>query len=84
MEGCAPSHTSPRTPPRVRYLCLFLHCTLPAFLSVGTDHAASLEPAGLGKMCRDLVATHEAFTLKPSDILEIETEQRNKLKYRKQ
>jgi len=50
----------------------------------GTDHAASLEPAGLGKMCRDLVATHEALTLKPSDILEIETEQRNKLKYRKQ
>jgi len=35
-------------------------------------------------MCRDLVATHEALTLKPSDILEIETEQRNKLKYRKQ
>merc|ERR1719469_1661528 len=50
----------------------------------GTDHAASLEPAGPGKMCRDLVATHEALTLKPSDILEIETEQRNKLKYRKQ
>merc|ERR1711924_356801 len=50
----------------------------------GTDHAASLEPAGLGKMCRDLVATHEALTLKSNDILEIETEQRNKLKYRKQ
>ena len=62
----------------------FSGSTLPAFLSAGTDHAASLEPAGLGKMCRDLVATHEAFTLKPSDILEIETEQRNKLKYRKQ
>jgi sialic acid synthase len=56
----------------------------PARLCAGTDHAASLEPAGLGKMCRDLVATHEALTLKPSDILEIETEQRNKLKYRKQ
>ena len=38
----------------------------------------------LGKMCRDLVATHEALTLKSNDILEIETEQRNKLKYRKQ
>merc|ERR1719333_1763942 len=50
----------------------------------GTDHSASLEPAGLGKMCRDLVATHEALTLKSNDILEIETEQRNKLKYRKQ
>ena len=59
-------------------------CILPALLSAGTDHAASLEPAGLGKMCRDLVATHEALTLKPSDILKIETEQRNKLKYRKQ
>ena len=69
----APSRGAPpRTPP------------LPALLSAGTDHAASLEPAGLGKMCRDLVATHEALTLKPSDILEIETEQRNKLKYRKQ
>ena len=56
----------------------------PALLSAGTDHAASLEPAGLGKMCRDLVATHEALTLKSNDILEIETEQRNKLKYRKQ
>ena len=55
-----------------------------SFVFDDTDHAASLEPAGLGKMCRDLVATHEALTLKPSDILEIETEQRNKLKYRKQ
>jgi N-acetylneuraminate synthase len=49
----------------------------------GTDHAASLEPAGLGKMCRDLVATYEALTMKASDVLEIENEQRNKLKYRK-
>merc|ERR1711998_139822 len=49
----------------------------------GTDHAASLEPAGLGKMCRDLVATYEALTMKSSDVLEIENEQRNKLKYRK-
>mmetsp|Transcript_13839 Transcript_13839/g.18488 ORF Transcript_13839/g.18488 Transcript_13839/m.18488 type:complete len:275 (+) Transcript_13839:181-1005(+) len=49
----------------------------------GTDHAASLEPAGLGKMCRDLVATHQALSLKKTDILEIEDAQRNKLKYRK-
>jgi len=49
----------------------------------GTDHAASLEPAGLGKMCRDLVATYEALTMKSTDVLEIEEEQRNKLKYRK-
>ena len=50
----------------------------------GTDHAASLEPAGLGKMCRDLVATYEALTYKATDVLDIEEEQRNKLKFRKQ
>jgi len=50
----------------------------------GTDHAASLEPAGLGKLCRDLVATYEALTLKKTEVLDIETEQREKLKFRKQ
>ena len=49
----------------------------------GTDHAASLEPAGLGKLARDLEATHKALRYKESDILEIEQEQRDKLKYRK-
>jgi len=49
----------------------------------GTDHAASLEPAGLGKMCRDLHATWEALSYKGTEVLEIETEQRDKLKYRK-
>ncbi len=49
----------------------------------GTDHAASLEPAGFGKLCRDLVATHKALNYKESDILEIEQIQRDKLKYRK-
>jgi len=49
----------------------------------GTDHAASLEPPGLEKLCRDLKATHEALALKATDILEIEDEQRAKLKYRK-
>jgi N-acetylneuraminate synthase len=49
----------------------------------GTDHAASLEPAGLGKLCRDLAGTHDALTLKATDVLEIENEQRDKLKYRK-
>lgn len=49
----------------------------------GTDHAASLEPAGLGKLCRDLVATHASLTYKQTEVLEIESEQRDKLKYRK-
>merc|ERR1719502_1006327 len=49
----------------------------------GTDHAASLEPAGLGKLCRDLDATYEALSMKATEVLDIETEQRDKLKYRK-
>ncbi|MFK7810822.1 MAG: N-acetylneuraminate synthase family protein, partial [Saprospiraceae bacterium] len=49
----------------------------------GTDHAASLEPAGFGKLCRDLKATCKALTYKESDILDIEKVQRDKLKYRK-
>merc|ERR1711924_131121 len=35
----------------------------------GTDHAASLEPAGLGKLCRDLQATYKAMTYKKAEIL---------------
>ena len=46
----------------------------------GTDHAASLEPTGLAKLVRDLEATHLALTHKSAEILEIELEQRNKLK----
>lgn len=49
----------------------------------GTDHAASLEPMGLRKLCRDLRATHKALAYKSQDILEIEEEQRKKLKYKK-
>lgn len=49
----------------------------------GTDHAASLEPAGMRKLCRDLKATFEALNYKDSEILEIEQVQRDKLKYRK-
>lgn len=49
----------------------------------GTDHAASLEPAGLRKLCRDLGATYESLTFKSEDILDIEKVQRDKLKYRK-
>merc|ERR1712125_142437 len=47
----------------------------------GTDHAASLEPAGLSKLCRDLKAVHTAMTYKESDILPIEKAQRAKLKW---
>ncbi len=49
----------------------------------GTDHAASLEPMGLRKLCRDLRATHEALTYKQQDILAVEQVQRDKLKYQK-
>lgn len=49
----------------------------------GTDHAASLEPMGLRKLCRDLRATHKALAYKKQDILEIEQVQRDKLKYKK-
>merc|ERR1711953_1103133 len=47
----------------------------------GTDHAASLEPAGLSKLCRDLKAVHTAMTYKESDILPLERSQRAKLKW---
>jgi len=47
----------------------------------GTDHAASLEPAGITKLCRDLKATWKCMTYKPTEILPIEAEQRAKLKY---
>jgi len=47
----------------------------------GTDHAASLEPAGLTKLCRDLKATWKCMSFKSSEILPIESEQRAKLKW---
>ncbi|ASU35145.1 N-acetylneuraminate synthase family protein [Mucilaginibacter xinganensis] len=50
----------------------------------GTDHAASLEPTGLKKLCRDLKATYEALGYKGEEILDIEKVQREKLKFRKQ
>ncbi|MBJ48752.1 MAG: N-acetylneuraminate synthase [Candidatus Marinimicrobia bacterium] len=49
----------------------------------GTDHAASLEPAGFAKLIRDLDATHKALSYKKEDILEIEKPQRDKLKWKK-
>merc|ERR1711988_279895 len=47
----------------------------------GTDHAASLEPAGLEKLCRDLQAAYKCMSHKEEDILPIEQEQRAKLKW---
>lgn len=47
----------------------------------GTDHAASLEPAGLGRLVRDLNATHKCMTYKKEEILPIEKNQRAKLKW---
>ena len=49
----------------------------------GTDHAASLEPAGLSKLVRNINATHKSLTYKKSEILEIEKPQYQKLKWRK-
>lgn len=46
----------------------------------GTDHAASLEPDGVRKLCRDCRAVAKALTYKQNDILNIEMVQRNKLK----
>lgn len=46
----------------------------------GTDHAASLEPDGVRKLVRDCKAVAKALTYKSTDILDIESVQRNKLK----
>jgi N-acetylneuraminate synthase len=47
----------------------------------GTDHAASLEPDGLRRLCRDLRAVSLALRPKASEILEVERPQRDKLKW---
>ncbi len=47
----------------------------------GTDHSASLEPDGMRKLTRDLHNVHKALTYKHTELLEIETVQRQKLKY---
>jgi len=46
----------------------------------GTDHAASLEPDGVRKLVRDCKAVYKALQYKKTDILEIESVQRDKLK----
>ena len=46
----------------------------------GTDHAASLEPEGLRRLCRDAKNVKAALNYKSSDILPVEIFQRKKLK----
>lgn len=48
----------------------------------GTDHAASLEPEGVRKLKRNLMAAYSALQYKKQEILEVEIAQREKLKYR--
>ena len=48
----------------------------------GTDQAASLEPDGMRKLKRNLLAVYDAFQFKQEEILPIEQVQRKKLKYR--
>lgn len=47
----------------------------------GTDHAASLEPGGLRTLKRDMVNVSKALTFKDTDLLDVEIEQRKKLKW---
>lgn len=49
----------------------------------GTDHAASLEPDGVRRLKRNLLNSYASLTYKKEEILPIEQEQRDKLKYRK-
>lgn len=48
----------------------------------GTDHAASLEPGGLSKLCRDVKNVRKSLTYKSEEVLDIEKIQRKKLKYK--
>ncbi len=47
----------------------------------GTDHAASLEPDGLRRVRKDTINLAQALRKKDKEILEIEVEQRKKLKF---
>lgn len=49
----------------------------------GTDHAASLEPDGLRRLCRDLKHVDMALAYKGQDVLPVEQVQRDKLKWTK-
>lgn len=47
----------------------------------GTDHAASLEPDGLRRLCRDIANVDKALAYKREEILPVEQIQRDKLKW---
>jgi sialic acid synthase len=47
----------------------------------GTDHAASLEPDGLRRLCRDVRNVAKALTFRRAEILDVELPQRKKLKW---
>ena len=47
----------------------------------GTDHAASLEPDGMRRLCRDLKHVDQALNYKGQEILPVEQVQRDKLKW---
>ena len=49
----------------------------------GTDHAASLEPDGMRRLVRDLQNVAKALAVKKTQLLEVETVQRAKLKWQK-
>jgi N-acetylneuraminate synthase len=46
----------------------------------GTDHAASLEPDGMRRLCRDIKNVAKAISYKKEEVLDIEKVQRKKLK----
>lgn len=48
----------------------------------GTDHAASLEPDGLRRVCRDLRNVEKSLGSKSMEVLPVEQVQRDKLKWR--
>lgn len=47
----------------------------------GTDHAASLEPDGLRRLCRDVKAVSRSLTYKQGDMTPVELGMRDKLKW---
>lgn len=47
----------------------------------GSDHAASLEPDGMRRLCRDLRSVSSALRRKPKELLDVEIPQRQKLKW---
>ncbi|MBX3566428.1 MAG: N-acetylneuraminate synthase family protein [Rhizobiaceae bacterium] len=57
------------------------HFTLDRTLK-GTDHAASLEPDGLRRLCRDLKNVRQSIAYKDKELLDVELVQRDKLKWR--